>query len=302
MHRIALLLFLAVSAACADTAPPVQRCIDRAFAGGYGAERDQPFPLEFVCPGLVDHGTALSELPLQNPLGEDVTPAQLLDLRAAYAAGQPGPAATHEPDPKALGAILETMDTASLQPGLWERLRAWLREHFRADNEAPSWLVEWLKDFQVDEDTAIFIFELLLVAIVLTAIGVVLNELMKADLRVSGSPGQRKRLPPGSEPETDRPDWGTVAALPRGQRPAALLRYLVDALDRAGVIPTRRAWTYREYTEAVRNKLPGGANAFARLATAAEMAVYGNHAPDEPENRQLLENAEEIRGLLEQGV
>lgn len=302
MARLFLLVtaFLVLSGARAQTGPPLQQCIDGAFADGYGAERDQPFPLEMVCPDLAADGM-LQGLPLQAPLGEDVTPAQLLDLRALQQTTRNRPGLRNEADPAGLGPILEEMDTASAEPGLWERFRTWLLEHLRSDDEAPSWLVEWLDNIEIDEDTATLIFELLIVAIVLMGIGVVLNELMKADLRFSRSTARRAQVRPGG-PQGDAPDWEAIVRLPAGQQPAAMVRYLLEALERANILPVRRAWTYREYAKAIRSRLPAAAAAFSHLACAAEMAVYGNRKPDEQGSRELLENAEAVRDVLEQGA
>jgi hypothetical protein len=304
MMRLLLLVaaLLVLSGARAQTGPSLQQCIDGAFADGFGAERDQPFPLEMVCPELAGDGR-LESLPLQAPLGEDVTPAQLLDLRALHQTTRHLPGAVNnEADPATLSPILKQMDTASEEPGLWERFRAWLLEHLRSDDEAQSWLVEWLDNVEIDEDTATLIFGLLIVAIVLMGVGVVLNELMKADLRFSGSTARRSRLHPGDGLQGDAPDWQTIASLPAGQQPAAALRYLLEALDRANIIPARRAWTYREYAKAIRSRLPAVANAFTHLTAAAEMAVYGNREPSERESRQLLASAEAVKHALEQGA
>lgn len=303
--RLPALLLLACFAGLARgeaAAEPLQACMDAVFAGAREIVRDEPFTLRELCPELAEDQGLLTALPLQDAIGEDLTPAQLLDLRAAWVSTRTGPGPAGPLRPADLGPILEAMDTTDSEPSLWEQFRAWLLENLRSDNEAPSWLVEWLENLDFDGATAGFILKLLLAGIVLLAIGLVLNELVKADLRLSGAPSRRRPLPPQTGTGPEAADWDSLIGLPARQQPAALLQYLLNSLDRAGIIAVQRAWTNHEYAAAVRRRLPGASAAFARVVAAAEHAVYGGHEPVDEEARTLRRGAEQVRDALEPGA
>jgi len=297
---LAFLLFTvaAVSAPRAEPVKPLQTCIDAVFESPYGAESGEPFPLEMLCPALASERDLLDTLPLQSPLGENLTPTQLLDLRAALATTRTNTAALLA-EPAALGPILAQMDTSSTGPGIWERFTSWLLERLRTDEQAPAWLVEWLESIEFDGETALWVVRILLVAVVLMGLGILLNELMKADLRVRRRHRARRAARSLNRPSEGPLHWHAIGRLPAREQPAALLRYLVDALERAGIIAAQRAWTNREYAAAVRQKLPEPANAFARLAAAAEQTVYGGREPNEQEKDRVRQNAERVRDFLE---
>lgn len=303
--RLPALLLLASFAGIArgeNSAAPLDACVDAVFAGAREIVREEPFDLRELCPELAENRMLLTALPLQAPLAEELTPAQLLDLRAAWADTRVESGAVEPLRPAALGPILEAMDTTDSEPGLWAQFRAWLLEHLRTDEEAPSWLVEWLENLDFDTATAGFVLKLLLAAIVLLAIGLVLNELMKADLRLSGVGGRRRPMQPQTRTGPEAADWNSIIGLPAKDQAAALLQYLVSSLDRAGVIAMQRAWTNREYAAAVRRRLPGVSTAFARVVAAAERTVYGGHEPVGDEARALRRGAEQVRDAVEQGA
>lgn len=299
MRLFGLLLFAFAGIAQGQAVHPLQACIDAIVGAPENVERVEPLMLSEHCPALARDRAQLDALPLQDPLGEGLTIAQMLDLRAALASAAEPPGAARLADPAALGPILESMDTGESSPDLWDRFRAWLLEHLRTDEEPPGWLVDWLDSVEFDPDTAAFIFKALLVVVVLLALWVVLNELMKADLRLGGRNARREK---SSARQTASGGGKAIESISATDQPAALLRRVLDALDRAGIIAVQRAWTNREYASAVRRRLPGAAQAFAALATAAELSVYAGRNPDEQERGQLFRQAEQIRDVLERGA
>ena len=98
MRLLPLLLLALAGIAQGQTVPTIEACLDGIVDAPEAVERGEPFRLSEQCPALAKGG-AFDVLPLQYPVDDELTIAQVLDLRAALASAAEPAGSARLPDP-----------------------------------------------------------------------------------------------------------------------------------------------------------------------------------------------------------
>ena len=261
-------------------------------------------PLDAECPGLSAAIDALEATAwLSETQREELTRASLADLVSLtkrYRAGAPRTAVL---DPESLTPILGALDEQSQDrpPGLLDRLKSWIRALLGRQVTDGSWLERWLRDFNVSRNTVLLIVYVLAALVVVSALGIVFNE-----LRVAGVFGGKLR-PRGlarnsfgsGGPGAAALTLSDVDAAPLHERPSLLLRLLLASLAKSGRIRSERSLTHRETIERATFDDAQQRDSFARLASTAESIVYGGAALAAHEIDRVLEGGRALQLQLD---
>ncbi|HWW22124.1 MAG TPA: hypothetical protein VNZ06_15090, partial [Steroidobacteraceae bacterium] len=99
----------------------------------------------------------------------------------------------------------------------------------------------------------------------------------------------------------DLPGLATLDATSLSERPALLLRLLVQALERSGRLAGDRTLTHRELIARAGFDGEGQRQRFASISLRAEQQVYGRAAAfvnDDPELQRVLHEGRELYSQL----
>jgi hypothetical protein len=239
--------------------------------------------LESPCPGiehaLVEFGYApfLSEAQF-----DALTTYGLVDLQYLAERYTPKHEAPSAPDLDVgrLDSILHSIEEptrAQLQPGLFERLKQWLRKVFDKQAANPgSWLNRWLPDLTLPEAVSKALGYLLIGIVIAIAIGVFVNELRAAGV-LKRSAGSRRDRNAGTDESLGlvMPASRDLDALPLRERPSMLLRMLVATLVQTGRLRTERSLTHRELGTRAALDEQAQRECFQRVAALGERTLYG---------------------------
>lgn len=239
--------------------------------------------LESPCPGiehaLVEFGYApfLSQAQL-----DGLTTYGLVDLQHLAQRYTPGNEAqsAREMDVTRLDSILHSIEEptrAELQPGLFERLKRWLRKVFDRQAANPgSWLNQWLPDLTLPEAVSKALGYLLIGIVIAVAIGVLVNELRAAGVLRRGAGSRRDRSAgPDEGSPLAMPALRDLDALPLRDRPSMLLRMLVATLVQTGRLRTERSLTHRELGSSAALDEQAQRECFQCVAALGERTLYG---------------------------
>ncbi|MGA8705819.1 MAG: hypothetical protein WB646_02415 [Steroidobacteraceae bacterium] len=263
------------------------------------------------CPDLE---RALSSLGLTQQLGESWQ--KRIDSRAlvglAHLAdrftGAPPAAA---PDPVALAAAMQSLQSHDTHPSLWERFKSWLRSWFRSPEERTadnSWLQQWLARIQLPPLLARVVGYLAIALLLGLSLWIVLRELRAADVLPRSPAQDRGAAHAGAlAPAAAAPlDPTALESLPLWQQPAALLGMLVETLQRSGRLKFERALTHRELVERALLDESAQRLRLQRVAQLAERQLYGAPrvagAGDETALRRALAEGLSLRQQLLAGA
>jgi hypothetical protein len=187
-----------------------------------------------------------------------------------------------------LPQVLEQLDAESIdhRPPTWgERLRRWLDTlSQRAEAGQGSWLARWLSELQIPPWLGRSIVNTAIVLVLAIAIAVIVSELRAAMIFRRG--GTRPAAPLGADPtggSRSRPVLADVAAAPPRDRPALLLRMLVDTLVATARLHTERTLTHGELARRAAFDTAGQRASFRRVAAVSERILYGNQPADAAE-------------------
>ena len=196
------------------------------------------------CPDLE---RALNSLGLTQQLGESWQ--KRIDSRAlvglAHLAdrftGAPPAAA---PDPVALGAAMQSLQSHDTHPSLWERFKSWLRSWFRSPEERSAdngWLQQWLARIQLPPLLARVVGYLAIALLLGLSLWIVLRELRAAGALQRSPAHDRGAAQAGARAPAAAASLDPTAleSLPLWQQPAALLGMLVETLQRSGRLDIR---------------------------------------------------------------
>ena len=257
---------------------------------------DEPVTLGVVCPSLANDFEShpwRSLLPLSAEQLSVSDAFSLQRLRDEYL--NPSDGASTFVSTANLAAILEDLPHR-VEEGAswWDRFVNWLDETFGGESGA---LPEWLQDFTVAEGVFDWILYLSIAAVVILAVGIVLNEIAQH------RKGRRRRL--DSDPwqvaaaESTPLALNDVRAAPPGLQPGLLLQLIVEQLQQQRLVSLQAGTTHRNVVKATRD-LPQQ-SVIARLAGAAERARYGGWHPDAADVAALTEDGEDALNTLSGG-
>lgn len=303
--RLVILLLLAAPAAGSQEADPaagavvaahdsIARCIETATGEELGLAE-----LEEACPGL-EH--ALTESGYVGFVGEteieQLTTYSLADLRYFIERYRSSPEGETSPahDVSQLASVLDALEAeqrTDRPPTLMERFKRWLNGLInRQQQEQDPWLVNWLRDLDISERIVRGIVYGSILLIIAIALGVIVNE-----LRAAGVFRRRGRrlaaVPVESDGGLDL-SHATLADLDRvaaSDRPALLLRVLVNTLVNTGRLRAEKSLTHRELGTRAAFDAVDQRQSFNRVAALGERMLYGHR--DVP--------ADEVDAVIETG-
>jgi hypothetical protein len=209
------------------------------------------------------------------------------------------------PGTDAVGAIAEALRAKQAPRGWWQRFGEWLKRLLeRRPSEGPSLLQRLLDALRgVTSERAQRVILYSSAALVLLLVGfVVWRELKAAGLLRRGV----RRSPRGDAPlpAMQAAEGFGLAELDRvslSERPAVLLRLLVQALRRRGRLAGERTLTHRELIQRAGLEDATQRQRFAQVSLRAERQLYGHAAAvatDELELQRALTEGRELYSQL----
>ena len=272
-------------------------CLDKSFADPESFGRSQRLSVEKWCPGLA---AALDDTPMpdgwRESFGEQAIPAQLMDLSALLRGFQARPAAVpFQPDFARLDALLEETLEARQDEGWWSRFLLWLREKIDKHRDSQmGHLLERLEGLLPPAWVVEVTVKGALVLLVLLAFMVLLSVLRDEGVRdwwrsLFKRTGRQAAVSTGSAPQG--PAWSEIASLPASRQAGALLRYVIQALTRRGLLAADRSRTNRELGRELTGMDRATGDLFCRFADHAEPFVYGAQSPGDADLQKLRHDA-----------
>ncbi len=285
---VTLLLLAAPAAGSRETDPPagavvaahdaIAHCIATASGDEVGLAE-----LEDACPGI-DHALAQSGYAgfISENESDQLTSYGLVDLQYFLDRYRPSPdGASAAADVGQLASILDTLQQeqqAERPLTLMERFSRWLNGLTRRSPEDQEpWFARWLRDFDVAEGIVRSIVYVAIILIIALAIAVIVNE-----LRAAGVFRRRERrgaaAPAMSEGGLDlsRATIADLDRVPAADRPALLLRMLVNTLVKTGRLRAEKSLTHRELGMRAAFDASDQRQSFNRVASLGERILYGN--------------------------
>lgn len=183
----------------------------------------------------------------------------------------------------ALDAALEQVADRVPPPelSLWERLSQRLRDWLaRRDEPRSGWLAQWLARHAPSDRWLRAALVTVALVVILGAAGVVANELKAWGVFGAKATRQRRRraYAPGAAQSRRALTLGEISSAPLARQPALLLTLVLERL-RERRAPLAASATHRELAAAAAEIDGVEADAFARIATAAERSVYAGWVP-----------------------
>lgn len=287
--------WLALSAADAEPLEQLDRCIAQV-----DAEKQSLDAVRAVCPDLDATLEALgyTEL-LCSECGRRFGRETLQDLRAL--AARYSREQTRSPETSALRPVLDELARARVRKprSWWDLLREWILSHFK-DREPPSF--DWLK--RLLGGTASFFriaLYLLLGGVLIAAVYVVVREFRAAAprWRKRAAIGTAKAFPTRATAyELSMRDVDAASLL---DRPAILLKLLVQRLLESGRLSRERDLTHRELIIQAQFDTQTERERFKRLAQSAESVLYGGNDISTDVERAVADGRALFEGITLQG-
>jgi hypothetical protein len=292
---LAALLIAVPGAAQEAPLAELSACIAELSDDEDGAEEDLEWPeLREACPEL-EAALASSEyapwLPeawreraLENPgfitLDGLIALERLLDVESE-------PRDPRTVSQQSLADALEGLDRAEATPRVtwWNRLLEWLRERTsrRRGVDDTGWLAEWLSDLGRHETLLRMLGYGLFAAIVLVALGIVVNE-----MKIAGMFDARSHRRTVSA-DAAAPSMAHAATTPSTERFAALIERILAALTADERVSVDASATHRELVRSVRLHQRDEHASFVRLIDCAERVRYAPTWPPAGEIESALD-------------
>ncbi len=235
-----------------------------------------------------------------NAPGNDLSVGSLRELRVAAARELAMRKPERAPDPASLQGVLAGLSPLDEQrTAWWGRLTGWLRTAFERGDQssADSWLDRTIARVGPSQALVQLISYAGLCAVVLLALGFIVNELRVAELFAPRSARTTRQSSPQSAPRRRTPDWQEIQQAPAGDRPGLLLESIVARLVELNRLPAAGGLTVRELTRVAhlasadeRALLAGVALAAERVTFSAEQIPVANLEAAVAGGRELLEH------------
>jgi len=273
----------------------LDQCIDYLHDGDGDAEHDLQWPeLTEACPDLEGALEASEYAPWlpeawRERVRDDpgfITFDGLVELERLLAAERE-PREPRSVNTNSLPEVLDGLDRAdeTFSVTWWERVLEWIRERIPRQSGGDSgWLADLLSDLGRHETLLRVLGYGLFAAIVLIALGIVVNE-----MRVAGVFDARLRGR-GASAEHATAQVSDVSSTLPAERFAALIDRILDAVgaDRRGTLDASA--THRELARGVRWQQDDERASFARLIDCAERVRYAATRPPASEIDSALEH------------
>jgi hypothetical protein len=228
--------------------------------------------------------------------GNDLSAGGLREFRELVERESAARATQGTPDIRHLKGVLDGLASPNTD-GWWSRFKAWLRSilETRAQTTDESWFTRMVSHVGISQSLRQLIAYAALTAVILLAVGIVINEVRAAGLLPKRG-GAAPRRHGSRDTRSARMAWSDVerAALP--DKPRLLLELIVRRLSDRGYLPPAGALTVRELTRAAR--LPESDDR-ARLTELALTAERVRYSAGELESAALDESVARGRELLD---
>ena len=232
----------------------------------------------------------------------DLTPqglTEIIRLAERYRGVPPG---AQPADPADLAPILSSLDDDRRERplGVLDRLKKWLRSLLEQQADSGAWLAQWLDDFEMSRGVTLAIVYGLAALVVISALGIVFNE-----LRAAGVLGERSRRSASgmagvlTGAQTAAPTLADIEAAPLHERPSLLLRLVVASLMGAGRLTAERSLTHRELVSRARLDDADQREHLARLASTAERIMYSGSTPADGDVDRAIEAGRALKLQLD---
>jgi hypothetical protein len=230
------------------------------------------------CPEAVkqlDHGAWTPWLPRgwKEP-GNDLSAGGLKEFRELVDRESAAGASPRAPDIRHLKSVLSGLVSTNSE-GWWSRLNSWLRSilETREQPTDESWFTRMVSHVGFSQSLRQLIAYAAVIAVVLLAVVIVINEVRAAGLLPRRGDLARRRHGP-RDTRTPYRAWSDIeqAALP--DKPRLLLELILRRLSDRGHLPPAGALTVRELTSAAQLPEPDDRARLSQLALAAERVRY----------------------------
>jgi hypothetical protein len=204
-----------------------------------------------------------------------------------------------------VNAIAEALRAQQAPRGWWQRLGEWLRQLLQRRNSEGTPLLERLinalRGVTSERTQRVILYSSL--ALVLLLVGLVVWRELKA-AGIGRRAAQRPARAGDPIPSAETAQSLGLAGLdqvPLTERPALLLRLLVEALRRRGQLAGERTLTHRELIQRAGLSDVGQRQRFAQVSLRAEQQLYGGSAAvatDQVELEQAVSAGRELYSQL----
>jgi hypothetical protein len=233
--------------------------------------------LRLVCPDL-EHAIVDSDLNDQLPENwqQQLNRSAIADLSWQLHRYQ-SKSASAAPRVPTLYQVAHTLNQPQPRHGWWQDFKDWLRQLLLTrTSPAPSFLNRWWSRLSPSQLLMRSMLYGLLGAIIVMALWIVRRELQAA--RAGAGAAKRAlqrslRLPSAAAEEA--PSVADIDRAPLAERPAVLLRLLVQALLQSGRLRSERSLTHRELGVRGAFDDPEQQLRFVRISLLAERLLYG---------------------------
>lgn len=284
----------------ASLASDIGACVARVPA----RSRSGPEGVRQACPELEQH---ISDSPLRDQLGDAwvkrVDASALTDLASLIQHYQQQPV-SDGPKPASLQPIIQSLrQPQAVSHGWWQRFKDWLRSQLVPQQKSDSgWLERLLSHVgSIPRIIQKIIFYSVLATLLVMAIVIVWRELKAAGIGTRVRNRALKRDASQLSIDAALPvTMRDVESTPARDRPALLLRVLVQALMQSGRLRSERSLTHGELTRRAAFDNAEQLRRFARIASLAEYRLYGTHDDDAAaaDDEDLLRDARDLRSQL----
>jgi hypothetical protein len=209
------------------------------------------------------------------------------------------------PNTNAVNAIAKALRAQQAPRGWWQRLGEWLRQLLQRRNSEGTPLLERLinalRGVTSERTQRVILYSSL--ALVLLLVGLVVWRELKA-AGIGRRAAQRPARAGDPIPSAETAQSLGLAGLdqvPLTERPALLLRLLVEALRRRGQLAGERTLTHRELIQRAGLSDVGQRQRFAQVSLRAEQQLYGGSAAvatDQVELEQAVSAGRELYSQL----
>lgn len=199
-----------------------------------------------------------------------------------------------------LGGILsETLVEKGVEePGWWKNFLDWLNKKLGGnDAEAPQWLTDFLKSISLPKWLGDILFQVVMVALVLSALLIIGNEWRHTGFRFFSTKKRSDKDVKLISIEEKKPylmSLRQIKELPSDIGIVALLEYCISALVRQGLLPDKSSQTNREMYKLLMAKQHDLAECFLPIVNLSENRSYGGLSVNSIDFAAACSNAQSI--------
>lgn len=232
--------------------------------------------------------------------GNDLSVGGLEELAVLVEREQARRHAGRRPGTGTLREIITGLDTARAEKaGFWGRFRRWLEDTFMqpAEEDSGDWLERLLGREPLSARIVAAITYAALVLVVALALLIVVNELRAAGVFRRRARAKSQPLP-ADEPPRSSLTMREIDRAPQAERPALLLRLVIERLGHTGRLPAAAGLTVGELEARAALSDPQDRARLGELARAAEHARFAASPAPPAAVERALESGRALLGSI----